>query len=601
MSNSSEQPKLRLSLYNEVRSLIDEERSIMHCSKATLVHLSHALEDLVLRHRIPALMFTGFQESTYWRQETERYRELATIAHQVCIFAGDTLPEDNDTEAIQITLEPDDPLRQEWFVLLLSDEFTAILTGQDEALPTTDEATRQFEAILNFEPPVINRVLDRLDTILTHYRPECASTLREARQRFAVSAPNPRYVTELTTSLIRYEERLKQRLRQERDFNQKLINSSAAYFVTIDTEGIIYDVNPVLVKTLGYDDEAAMLNRPLWEAFGTPDSEPQYQQMIGNLLGSETPVTYRSTMLTTTGDAIPVEWRSSIIRQTSSEPGFIFALGLDLRDRLRAENLQRQEERLRIDLEKERELSEIRTHFMSTVSHEFRTPLATILTSAEMMERYGADLQQSVRKKRVGRIKAQIAHLNAMVDDIQTIIRTGSGYIRLEPLPTNITPIVENIIQDMQTSLGSSHVITFDNQWTRESISADTRLLQHIYSNLISNAIKYTPPTKEITITLREENGYIVFRIEDNGIGITPEDNARLFEAFYRGQNVGTRGGTGLGLRIVADCVDIYGGEIHYTSGDDGTTFVVRLPINITRDDEYDALPKLMPKAPPQS
>jgi rsbT co-antagonist protein RsbR len=203
---------LAVSLFALVQAEFGADLALLHCTKATLVHLSHTLEDLVLRERIPALLFTGFQESSHWREETERYRALAAVAQQVCIFAGGPLPKESSAKELHITLAGSDPLRQEWFVLLLCPQFAVLLCGQDRQLATDDEAQRQFATLWSFDPPVIERVLDLLEQVVGSYRPDRLAALQQARAQYPLKAPDPALITRFTSELIRFEEQLHQRL-----------------------------------------------------------------------------------------------------------------------------------------------------------------------------------------------------------------------------------------------------------------------------------------------------------------------------------------------------------------------------------------------------
>ena len=205
---------LDLSLFNLLREEFGTTLQPLQCTKATLVHLSHTLEDMVLTRKLPALLFTGFQESSHWREETERYRALAEIAQQVCIFAGGELPAESSARELNITLRGDDPLRQEWFLALLCPQFAVLLCGQDRNVPADDEATRQFDTLWSFDPQIIDRVLDLLEQVITSYRPDRLQMLQDARKQYPLTAPDPRIVTHFTSEMIRFEEQLHRQLTQ---------------------------------------------------------------------------------------------------------------------------------------------------------------------------------------------------------------------------------------------------------------------------------------------------------------------------------------------------------------------------------------------------
>ncbi|MBC8163886.1 MAG: hypothetical protein H7Z42_21975 [Roseiflexaceae bacterium] len=208
----SGQSSIDISLFNLLREEFGNTLQPLQCTKATLVHLSHTLEDLVLTRRLPALLFTGFQESSHWREETERYRALADIAQQVCIFAGGTLPAESSASELHVTLRGDDPLRQEWFLALLCPQFAVLLCGQDRNVPSAEEATRQFDTLWSFDPHIIDRVLDLLEQVVANYRPERLESLQAARKLYPLGAPDPQVMTLFTSEMIRFEEQLHQTL-----------------------------------------------------------------------------------------------------------------------------------------------------------------------------------------------------------------------------------------------------------------------------------------------------------------------------------------------------------------------------------------------------
>jgi signal transduction histidine kinase len=203
---------LDISLFALIQERFGAALTLLRCTKATLVHVSHTIEDLVLTRELPAILLTGFQESSHWREETARYRALADIAQQVCIFAGGPLPAESAANELHITLRGDDPLRQEWFLTVLSPQFAVVLCGKDRALSGTDEALRQFDTLWSFDPTVVNHVLDLLESVIATYRPERLAPLQTARQQYPPTAPDPALVTQFTSEMIRFEEELHQRL-----------------------------------------------------------------------------------------------------------------------------------------------------------------------------------------------------------------------------------------------------------------------------------------------------------------------------------------------------------------------------------------------------
>ncbi|WP_299643711.1 DICT sensory domain-containing protein [uncultured Chloroflexus sp.] len=210
MSNAS----TRLpSLYRIIQEAIAPDVPPFTATKTTLVDLSHTLEDCVLRNKLPSVIFTGFQESSHWRKETQRYLELAHIASSICIFAGGTPPIPEEKH-IAVTLEPSDPLRQEWFVLVLTEYFCAVLCGLDNQLAVDNEGDRTFETILTFQPEVVEKVIDILMTTVERYRPDRAAELRQARQNFPPRSPQGPYLTQIVGALMEHMQRRYNQQRQ---------------------------------------------------------------------------------------------------------------------------------------------------------------------------------------------------------------------------------------------------------------------------------------------------------------------------------------------------------------------------------------------------
>jgi DICT domain-containing protein len=177
------------SLYPALRPLVGSDQ-VSLLSKATLVDMSHAIEDIVLEERLAALVFTGFQKSTHWEEEVRRYRDLAQVARSVCIFARGDLSVAESVHCAGVTLAPDDRLSQEWFLLVLTGEIAVVLCGQDCHSPVQQEAERLFETIWTFEPAVIARCLEVVEGAVARYRPDLIDQIRRDFRQLGVASPN---------------------------------------------------------------------------------------------------------------------------------------------------------------------------------------------------------------------------------------------------------------------------------------------------------------------------------------------------------------------------------------------------------------------------
>ncbi|MGD2179567.1 GAF domain-containing protein [Lusitaniella coriacea] len=237
-------------------------------------------------------------------------------------------------------------------------------------------------------------------------------------------------------------------------------------------------------------------------------------------------------------------------------------------------------------LEQEKDLNELKSRFVSMTSHEFRTPLSVISSSAGLIQDYGDRVSTEKRQKHLNRIQSSVKHMTQLLEDVLAINRAESDRLEFRPTAIDIVEFCRDLVEELQQS-SPQHAIIFqtheieiahkDAQFCYTYI--DEKLLRQILTNLLSNAIKYSPQGGTIDLNYTHNNRQLTFEVRDRGIGIPIEDQERLFESFYRAENVGAIPGTGLGLTIVKKCVDLHQGEISVKSEPGkGTTFIVILP-----------------------
>jgi PAS domain S-box-containing protein len=265
-----------------------------------------------------------------------------------------------------------------------------------------------------------------------------------------------------------------------------------------------------------------------------------------------------------------------IVAQKYQQGHAAVSVGIDITDRKQAE------EEVRKALAKEKELSELKSRFVTMTSHEFRTPLTTILSSAELLEHYGHKWSDNKKLTHLRRIQGTVKHLVQVLEDVTLIGKAEAGKLQLQPVPLDLVGFCRSLVEELQLSLGQHHSLVFTHQCPNLNVCMDEKLLRHILTNLISNAIKYSPDYGMVTLSLVCHTKNVIFKIKDQGIGIPLADQEKLFEAFHRAQNVGNISGTGLGLAIVKRAVDLQGGEIAINSQvGEGTTFTVTLPLSV--------------------
>lgn len=237
---------------------------------------------------------------------------------------------------------------------------------------------------------------------------------------------------------------------------------------------------------------------------------------------------------------------------------------------------------IRVALEKEKELGEFKSRFWSMVAHEFRGPITSILSAAQLLEHHNHELPEDRRREYLFLIQESVRFMDQLLSDVLSLGRAQGGSLEFRPEPLSIAHFCRNLVEEIQFSSGSNHeiIFTYEGDCSSEQL-LDKRLLWHILSNLLSNAIKYSPEGGNVYLDLMCAEGELTFRVRDQGIGIPPEDQHHLFEPFHRANNVGSVPGTGLGLTMVKKCLELHGGQITVDSEvDAGTTFIVTLLVS---------------------
>jgi signal transduction histidine kinase len=268
---------------------------------------------------------------------------------------------------------------------------------------------------------------------------------------------------------------------------------------------------------------------------------------------------------------------------------------LERRVRERTEELEAINQRLKIEiaerkraeaeaihaLDKERELNDLRSRFITTTSHEFRTPLSIVLTSAELLERFGSNCPPERQERYFQKIREAVQSMTAILTDMLTLGKADAGTLEFKPMHFDLKKFCHSVLANLQIDQHKHPSVSLDYQSDRTQVFLDPELLNLILNNLLSNSIKYSMRGGEIHLRVNCSDEIATLQIEDHGIGIPQEDMPHLFESFHRARNVDTIAGTGLGLSIAHRCVELQGGQIQIESElGKGTIVTVHLPIN---------------------
>jgi PAS domain S-box-containing protein len=245
------------------------------------------------------------------------------------------------------------------------------------------------------------------------------------------------------------------------------------------------------------------------------------------------------------------------------------------------EKLEQSQIELHEALEKEKQLNEIKSRFVSMASHEFRTPLSAVLSSAALLSKYTKNEEQEKRDKHIDRIKDSVKHLNDILEDFLSLGRLDEGRIAADPCEFNLKDMINETLADIKVVLKPGQKFNFKYEG-EEKINADKKLLKNILINLISNAAKFSPEDSPITISAKGENQNNIITVTDKGIGISQKDQEHLFTMFYRASNVTNIQGTGLGLHIVKRYLDLLDGKVSLQSAlGKGTSITITFPNEI--------------------
>jgi len=261
-----------------------------------------------------------------------------------------------------------------------------------------------------------------------------------------------------------------------------------------------------------------------------PDDLPKVKQVLGNCLnGGESEYMAEHRIRTLAGGWVWSLGRGRVVERDAAGRALrMTGVNVDIDDRKRAEA------ELLAAVQREKELSEMKSKFVSTASHEFRTPLATMLSSAELLEHYAESLSPAEKVNLLQTIQASAKRMSEMIDDVLTLGRAESGVLKLNLGPTNLRELCGRVVSEFRIAQGKQHIITLDDRFDRVEAHMDERLLRHILNNLLSNAVKYSPPGSEVTFSLARRGEQAAIEIQDRGIGIPLEDQPRMFESFHR-------------------------------------------------------------------
>ncbi|MFZ4592545.1 MAG: PAS domain-containing sensor histidine kinase, partial [Ignavibacteria bacterium] len=351
-----------------------------------------------------------------------------------------------------------------------------------------------------------------------------------------------------------------------------LVENANEAIIVLQDEIVVY-YNPSAVEMLCSDPEE--LYRKNFREFIYPDyTETFFTDYLNTLNGEPVNDIKELKLVKRKSEIIEVEMNSLLIEWIDKKAALIFFK--DVTERKRAEK------KTENALIKEKELSELRSRFISMASHEFKTPLTSINTSVELLEKYDKSLAEDKKINSLQRIKKNVGQMTRLLNDVLEIGKSESGKLDVQKEKIEIGKFLKEILEELEATIAArtQHSIRYSLLNTETTVNADPKLIRQVVENLISNAVKYSDTNTEIFFTAEIKDGTMIIKVKDSGIGILPEDMKRLFEPFFRGYNHGNAAGTGLGLTIMKSAVDAHGGRIEVNSEvNKGTEFSVIIPV----------------------
>lgn len=341
-------------------------------------------------------------------------------------------------------------------------------------------------------------------------------------------------------------------------------------------EGRYIYVSPSFEKVLGYTpDELLRFHQTM--LIHPSDLEIVQHWLHDAIRGAKLPTHIMFRARKKIGDYLWLESSVSPIYDERQQLTQLLISSRDITERIQVEQALLERKRLEVELQKELEMSEIKSKMMARISHEFRTPLAIIANATNFLDRYMERLPTEKRTDQIAKIHYQIGHLTEMLSDIARVVQGSTAPLEFNPKLTNFHQLCSQIIDDLQTWKIERTIVCLIPEPLYHLV-IDSKLIERILTNLLTNALKYSQSIVRLEVFQQQDR--VVLRVSDEGIGISDEDLQNIFKPFYRGVNSGEIGGLGLGLAIVKDAVDLHNGVLEIESHiGSGTQVTVRLPI----------------------
>ncbi len=430
----------------------------------------------------------------------------------------------------------------------------------------------------NYALAFINDITQRKETeqAIKQLNAHLEERVKEGTQSLALTV-------EQLSAQIKETERKDTELQRVNNFLNNIWNHAGAIIIVCDKNGVIQFFNPAAEKALGYSADE-IVNRHTLALFNDPEELQAKALELSAHLGKKIKADFQvlATLseinqgndlevhyIRKNGSVFFVSLDITPLRDSHNHVTSYLGIAIDISEKKIAEA------ELRTALEKERELNELKSRFVSMASHEFRTPLSAVLSSAYLLSKYTSSADQPQRDKHIQRIVSSVSSLTEILNDFLSVGKIEEGNILPHYVEYDIKKQMTDVLQEVQHLLKKGQHISYRHAGS-DMLELDASMMKHIVTNLLSNAIKFSPEESEIEMTAENRKNKFVLSVKDNGIGIPKEDQENLFKRFFRSSNVTNIQGTGLGLHIVNKYAELMYGTVECESElGKGTRFII--------------------------
>lgn len=430
----------------------------------------------------------------------------------------------------------------------------------------------------NYSLAFVNDITQRKETeqAIIQLNTHLEEKVKEGSQSLAITV-------EQLGSQIKETERKDVELERVNTFLNNIWNHAGAIIFVTDEAGMLQFFNPAAEKWLGYKAADVIGKANITSIHLRSELEQRAKELstTADTLNADFDVLKAFAL---SGDNNNQEWHYvrkdgstffvslniTRLNDANNEVSGFLGIAIDISEKKKAET------ELRTALEKEKELNELKSRFVSMASHEFRTPLSAVLSSAYLLSRYQSTDEQPQREKHITRIVSSVTSLTEILDDFLSVGKIEEGNIDANYREYSIKEQMNEVIQDVQHLLKKGQTIHYAHAGNGEQVYLDASMMKHIVTNLLSNAIKFSNEGSVVELITENKERKFILSVSDEGLGIPEEDQDNLFKRFFRSSNVTNIQGTGLGLHIVGKYTELMNGKIEFKSRlGEGTSFTI--------------------------